>query len=48
MNDADRFLAALSGIVGRRVTYKKLTGKEGVCAPSVNAVGSVDAERMPL
>ena len=48
MNDADRFIAMLSGIVGRRVTYKKLTGKEGVCAPSVNAVASVDDERMPF
>jgi len=48
MNDADRFIAMMSGIVGRRVTYKKLTGKEGVCAQSVNAVASVDDERMPF
>jgi len=48
MNDADRFIAMMSGIVGRRVTYKKLTGKEGVCAPSVNAVANVDDERMPF
>jgi hypothetical protein len=26
--DADRFNMALSGIVGKRTTYKELTGKE--------------------
>jgi len=26
-DDADRFLAVMSGIVGKRVTYKSLTGK---------------------
>ncbi len=31
-DDADRFLMAMSGVVGKRVTYKQLTGKEGVCA----------------
>jgi transposase-like protein len=29
MNDADRFSLAVSNIVGKRVTYKELTGKEG-------------------
>ncbi len=46
-NDQDRFMAAMTGIVGRRVTYKQLTGKEGVCAPSVSAVASADDEVQP-
>jgi hypothetical protein len=29
MNDRDRFDLAVSGIVGKRVTYKELTGKVG-------------------
>lgn len=29
MNDADRFRAVMSQIVGKRLTYKSLTGKEG-------------------
>jgi transposase-like protein len=29
MNDFDRFSLAVSNIVGKRVTYKELTGKEG-------------------
>jgi transposase-like protein len=29
LNDADRFVYALSQIVGKRLTYKELTGKEG-------------------
>jgi transposase-like protein len=43
-DDADRFLSAMSGIAGRRVTYKQLTGKDGVCPPSVSAVASADAQ----
>jgi transposase-like protein len=30
MNDADRFSVAICGIVGKRLTYKALTGKEGL------------------
>ena len=30
MNDADRFSVAVSGIVGKRLTYNALTGKEGL------------------
>ena len=30
MNDADRFSAAICGIVGKRLTYDALTGKEGL------------------
>ena len=30
------------GVAGRRVTYKQLTGKEGICAPSVSDVASAD------
>ena len=33
MNDADRFSAAICGIVGKRLTYDALTGKEGLEAP---------------
>src|SRR3989454_11573230 len=29
MNDADRFSLAISGIVGKRLTYENLTGKTG-------------------
>jgi hypothetical protein len=29
MSDFDRFSLAVSNIVGKRVTYKELTGKEG-------------------
>jgi hypothetical protein len=29
MTDADRFNATLSQIVGKRLTYKELTGKTG-------------------
>jgi transposase-like protein len=32
MNDFDRFSLAVSNIVGKRVTYKELTGKEGEAA----------------
>ena len=32
MTDADRFSLAVSNIVGKRVTYKELTGKEGETA----------------
>ncbi len=28
-NDGERFIAAMKQIVGRRLTYKELTGKEG-------------------
>jgi hypothetical protein len=28
-NDGERFVAAMKQIVGRRLTYKELTGKEG-------------------
>jgi transposase-like protein len=47
-SDQERFMAAMSGIVGRRVTYKQLTGKEAVCAPSVSDVASADDDMMPL
>jgi hypothetical protein len=29
LNDSDRFVTAMRQIVGRRLTYKQLTGKEG-------------------
>jgi hypothetical protein len=29
MNDGDRFVAVISQIVGKRLTYKALIGKEG-------------------
>ena len=29
LDDADRFVLALSQIVGKRLTYKEVTGKEG-------------------
>jgi hypothetical protein len=29
LNDSDRFVYALSQIVGKRITYSELTGKEG-------------------
>jgi transposase-like protein len=32
LNDADRFVSAMRQIVGRRLTYKQLIGKEGVRA----------------
>jgi len=34
MNDADRFELAMSGIVGRRVTFAEVTGKVGLTANS--------------
>ncbi len=33
LNDADRFAMVASDVVGKRLTYKALTGKEGVLAP---------------
>lgn len=35
-NDADRFLSALTGVVGKRLTYKTLTGKQEDASPAVN------------
>jgi len=35
-DDADRFITAMHEVAGRRVTYKKLTGKDGDVSPSVN------------
>ena len=32
MDDADRFVAVMQRIVGRRLTYKELIGKEGETA----------------
>ena len=32
LNDSDRFVAALTQIVGKRLTYKQVTGKEGEAA----------------
>jgi hypothetical protein len=32
LNDSDRFAIALSQIVGKRLTYSELTGKEGQTA----------------
>ena len=32
-NDGQRFLRVLAGIVGRRLTWKKLTGKVGDVTP---------------
>ncbi len=29
LNDSDRFMLAVSQIVGKRLTYKEVTGKEG-------------------
>jgi hypothetical protein len=40
-DDADRFITAMNEVVGKRVTYAKLTGKEDV-RPSVNGEGSVN------
>ena len=36
LNDADRFLLALSQIAGKRLTYQRLTGKEFQPEPLVN------------
>jgi transposase-like protein len=36
-NDADRFLSALTGVIGKRLTYKALTGKEENASPETNA-----------
>lgn len=35
-DDADRFLSALTGIVGKRLTYKKLTGKQEDASPAID------------
>lgn len=35
LTDADRFVAALAQVVGRRVTYKELTGKLGTATPEI-------------
>lgn len=35
-NDGDRFLSALTGIVGKRLTYKTLTGKQEDASPEIN------------
>jgi len=35
-NDADRFLSALTGVVGKRLTYKTLTGKQEDASPETN------------
>src|SRR5947207_9012045 len=35
-DDADRFMQIMAGVAGRRVTYKKLTGKEGTEPRSAN------------
>ena len=44
-NDADRFLGIMAGAAGRRVTYKKLTGKEDALdTQNVSAEGSVDVQ----
>jgi hypothetical protein len=42
-DDADRFLNALVKVTGKRVTYKKLTGKEEI-GPSVNGEGNDNPE----
>ena len=42
-NDADRFIAAMHEVMGKRVTYKRLTGKEDV-QPSVNGEGNEKPE----
>jgi transposase-like protein len=42
-DDADRFLSAMHEVMGRRVTYKKLTGKEEI-GPSVNGEGNAKPE----
>jgi len=42
-DDADRFLTAMHEVTGKRVTYKKLTGKDDV-QPSVNGEGSENPE----
>ena len=33
LTDADRFDAVLRNLVGKRITYKELTGKEGETTP---------------
>ena len=33
LTDSDRFVMALSQIVGKRLTYSELTGKEGETTP---------------
>jgi hypothetical protein len=45
-DDRDRFLTAMAGVAGKRVTYKELTGKAGTCSRNVNAEGSVDGDMM--
>jgi len=35
-NDADRFLAALTGITGKRLTYDALTGKREDASPAID------------
>lgn len=39
-DDGDRFLSALAEVTGKRVTFAKLTGKDGEARPSVNGEGS--------
>src|SRR5262249_62321481 len=42
-DDADRFLSAMHEVIGKRVTYKKLTGKDDN-KPSVNGEGNENPE----
>jgi hypothetical protein len=42
-DDADRFITAMHQVAGKRVTYKKLTGKEDV-SPNVNGESNESAE----
>jgi len=44
LTDAERFSMAVSGIVGKRVTYNQLTGKTGSVTLEV-LLGNRDAER---
>jgi transposase-like protein len=45
LNDGDRFVIAMQQIVGKRLTYKELTGKLGEGAePTVTTVRSVEEE----
>jgi hypothetical protein len=41
LNDADRFDAVLRNLVGKRITYKELTGKEGETTPFVSGLSPV-------
>jgi hypothetical protein len=43
-DDADRFINAMHEVTGKRITYRKLTGKDGEAGPSVNGEGDENPE----